>query len=180
MTICLALVCDGGKSLVAVADRMVSVESLSLQFEQGARKIERLGDSFAALTAGDALAQTDLLRDAGEAVSKLDNPSVREVAAAVEECFIQHRNALAEKLVLRRVGLDYATFLEQQQNMLPELVSQLWATYQSVELGVELLVVGIDSSGAHLYQIADPGIAYASTPSDTRPSVAGFPTPKDF
>lgn len=159
MTICLALACDGGKSIVAIADRMVSVESLSLQFEQGGRKIERIGASFAALTAGDALAQTDLLRDAGEAVSKLGQPSVREVAAAVEECFIRHRNALAEKLVLRRVGLDYATFLDQQQNLLPELTARLWSDYQSVELEVELLIVGVDSSGAHIYQIADPGIA---------------------
>ena len=159
MTICLALACDGGKSIVAIADRMVSVESLSLQFEQGGRKIERIGASFAALTAGDALAQTDLLRDAGEAVSKLGQPGVREVAAAVEECFIRHRNALAEKLVLRRVGLDYATFLDQQQNMSPDLVSGLTGEYYSVELGVELLVVGIDTSGAHLYGIFDPGIA---------------------
>ncbi len=186
MTICLALVCDEGESIVAVADRMVSVESLSLQFEQGTRKIERLGTSFAALTAGDALAQTDLLRDAGEEVSKLDNPTVRDVAAAVEKCFIQHRDALAEKLILRRVGLDYATFIEQQQNLLPELVAGLWTTYQSVELGVQLLIAGVDTSGAHLYQISDPGIAecfdsigYAAIGSGL-PHAEGFLTEADY
>ena len=62
MTICLALACEGGESVVVVADRMVSVESLSLEFEQSIRKIERLGSSYAALSAGDALAQTDLLQ----------------------------------------------------------------------------------------------------------------------
>ena len=186
MTICLALICDDGKSIVAVADRMVSVESLSLQFEQGTRKIERLGASFAALTAGDALAQTDLLRDASEAVSELDNPSVRDVASAVAECFIRQRNDLAEKLVLRRVGLDYAAFLEQQQNLLPELTARLWSDYQSVELEVELLIVGVDSSGAHLYQIADPGIAvcfdsigYAAIGSGL-PHAEGFLTEADY
>ena len=186
MTICLALICDDGKSLVAVADRMVSVESLSLQFEQGARKIVLLGDRFAALTAGDALAQTDLLRDASEAISELDQPSVREVATAVAECFIQHRNALAEKLVLRRVGLDYSAFLEQQQNLLPELAAELWSAYQSVELGVQLLIVGVDSSGAHLYQISDPGVAecfdsigYAAIGSGL-PHAEGFLTESDY
>ena len=186
MTICLALICDEGESLVAVADRMVSVESLSLQFEQGTRKIVLLGERFAALTAGDALAQTDLLRDASEAISELDQPSVREVATAVAECFIQHRNALAEKLVLRRVGLDYSAFLEQQQNLLPELTARLWSDYQSVELEVELLIVGVESSGAHVYQIADPGIAlcldsigYAAIGSGL-PHAEGFLTESDY
>ena len=186
MTICLALVCDGGKSIVAVADRMVSVESLALEFEQGTRKIEQIGDRFAALTAGDALAQTDLLRDASEAISKLNNPSVRDVAQAVEECFIRHRNALAEKLVLRRVGLDYAAFLDQQQNLLSELAVRLWSDYQSVELEVELLIVGVDSSGAHLYQISDPGLAvcldsigYAAIGSGL-PHAEGFLTEADY
>ena len=55
MTICLAMACEDGKSVVAVADRMVSDTSLSLEFEQQTRKIELIGDSFAALTAGDAL-----------------------------------------------------------------------------------------------------------------------------
>ena len=186
MTICLALVCDEGKSIVAIADRMVSVEALSLEFEQGTRKIEQMGDRFAALTAGDALAQTDLIGDAREAISKLENPSVRDVATAVEECFIQHRNTLAEKLVLRRLGLDYATFLGQQQNLLPELVARLWSNYQSVELEVELLIVGVDSSGAHLYQISDPGIAvcldsigYAAIGSGL-PHAEGFLTEADY
>ena len=60
-----------------------------------------------------------------------------------------------KKLVLRRVGLDYTTFLEQQQNLSADLALELWTGYQSVELDIELLVVGIDSSGAHLYLVSD-------------------------
>ena len=41
MTICLALVCDGGKSIVAVADRMVSVESLHLSLSRGLAKLSK-------------------------------------------------------------------------------------------------------------------------------------------
>ena len=111
------------------------------------------------MTAGDALRDTDLIRDAGEEISSLKQPGVREIAAAVEECFMQHRQALAEKLVLRRVGLDYTTFLEQQQNLADSLVLGLSSEYGAIELGVELLVVGVDSSGAHIYNISDPGTA---------------------
>ena len=73
------------------------------------------------MTSGDALVQTDLVRDASEAISKLDSLSVRQVATAFEECFIQHRNSLAEKRTLQPVGLDYATFLEQQKIYSPNL-----------------------------------------------------------
>ena len=186
MTICLALICESGKSLVAVADRMVSDTSLSLEFEQQTRKIEQIGDSFAALTAGDALRHTDLIRDASEEISDLKQPGVREVAAAVERCFIRHRQALAEKEVLSRVGLDYATFLNQQQNLSDSLVLGLSAEYRAVELEVELLVVGVDSSGAHIYDISDPGtaecfdsIGYAVIGSG-QPHAEGFLTEADY
>ena len=186
MTICLALVCEDGNSLVAVADRMVSDTSLSLEFEQRTRKIDRIEPSFATLTAGDALAHTDLLRDATNSISGMAQPSVREVAAAVEGCFIEHRQALAEKSVLKRVGLDYETFLEKQQNLSDALILALSAEYQSIELGVELLVAGIDSSGAHLYEISDPGtarcfdsIGYAAIGSGL-PHAEGFLTEADY
>lgn len=186
MTICLALVCNEGKSIVAVADRMVSDDSLSLEFEQGTRKIEQIGSSFAALTAGDALRHTDLIRDANEEVSKLNQPSVRNVAAAVEECFVQHRQALAEKMILRRIGLDYESFLNQQQNLSDSLVLGISSEYQSIELGVQLLVVGVDSSGAHIYEISDPGnaecfdsIGYAVIGSG-QPHAEGFLTESEY
>ena len=81
LTICLALICENRKSVVAVADRMVSVEFLSLKFEQHTRKIDQIGRSFAALTSGDALGHTDIIREATEAISKMSLPSVLEVAA---------------------------------------------------------------------------------------------------
>jgi 20S proteasome alpha/beta subunit len=65
---------------------------------------------------------------------------------------------LAENSVLRRVGLDYDTFLQQQRNLAPELVSALMSAYRDVELDIELLIAGVDNTGAHLYLISDPGI----------------------
>lgn len=159
MTVCIALICDNRQSIVAVADRMISDESLSLESEQDTRKIERIGENFTALTAGDALRHTDLIRDAIAEVSDADGLGVREVASLLEQQFIKHRQALAEKTVLQRVGLTYKEFLEVQQNLLPDFILGLWAGYGEVKLDVELLVAGIDPSGAHLYYIEDPGTA---------------------
>lgn len=165
---------------------MVSVETLSLQFEQGTRKIERLGGRFAVLTAGDALGHTDLVRDAAAEIAELNEPEVREVAGVVEKRFIEHRRILAEKLVLRPIGMSYPDFLERQHELPPEVVVGLWRDYQSVELGIELLVAGVDSSGARLYHIGDPGLArcfdsigYTAIGSGL-PHAEGFLTEADY
>ena len=186
MTICLALICDNQERIVAVADRMVSVEFLSLEFEQQTRKVDQIGNHIVALTSGDALGHTDIIRDATEEIAKMSQPIVRDVAAEVEEQFIQHRQRFAEKSILRRVGLDYSTFLDQQRNLSPEVVSALMSEYQAVKLGIEILLVGVDSSGAHLYQLEDPGvltcfdsIGYAAIGSGL-PHAEGFLAEADY
>jgi hypothetical protein len=150
--------CNEAKNVVAVADRMISVDFLSLQFEQHTRKVDRIGERFVALTAGDALGHTEIIRAATQEIARLSQATVYEVALQVERCFIEARQQLAENSTLRRVGLDYATFLEQQRNLSPELVSALLSEYQAVELDIELLLAGVDSTGGHLYQVYDPGI----------------------
>ena len=150
--------CNEAKNVVAVADRMISVEFLSLQFEQHTRKVERIGERFVALTAGDALGHTEIIRAATQEIARLSQSTVYEVALQVERCFIEARQQLAENSTLRRIGLDYATFLEQQRNLSPELVSALMSGYQAVELDIELLLAGVDSTGGHLYLVEDPGL----------------------
>lgn len=150
--------CDEAQTVVAVADRMISVEFLSLQFEQHTRKVERIGERFVALTAGDALGHTEIIRAATQEIAQLSQPSVYDVALQVERCFIDARQHLAENSTLRRVGLDYVTFLEQQRNLSPELVSALMSEYQAVELDIELLLAGVDNTGGHLYEVSDPGV----------------------
>ena len=88
--------------------------------------------------------------------------------------------------MLQRIGLDFAAFLDQQQNLLDSLVLGLSSEYGSVELEVDLLVVGVDPSGAHLYEISDPGtaecfdsIGYAVIGSG-QPHAEGFLTEADY
>jgi hypothetical protein len=81
LTVCLALLCDSQDKVVAVADRMVSVEFLSLQFEQHTKKVDQIGDRFVALTAGDALGHTEIIREAIRRTDQQSQPSVFEVAS---------------------------------------------------------------------------------------------------
>jgi hypothetical protein len=60
LTICIASVCNNGSALVLAADRAVTSPSLSIEFEHPGKKMTCLSDSCVALTAGDALAHTEL------------------------------------------------------------------------------------------------------------------------
>lgn len=158
MTICLGLLCERATKVVAVADRMISVDFLSLEFEQRTKKVEQLSSHFVALTAGDAVAHTEIIRRARQYIATLSEPTVEDVVSRIEQHFIEARHKLAENTVLRPAGLDYATFIEQQRNLVPEVVAGLVDAYQKVELELEVLVSGVDSSGAHLYLVSDPGV----------------------
>jgi hypothetical protein len=159
MTICIAMLCENNKKLVAVSDRMTTHEYLSIEFEHGRLKMDELSCCVLALTAGDALAHTDLFRDVVEEVSLLAIPDVRSVAGKVEETFSSARQTLAEKETLLKAGMSYGDFIDQQQKLNPDLVLGLTRAYQDIELEVEIIVAGVDSSGAHIYSIEDPGIA---------------------
>jgi 20S proteasome alpha/beta subunit len=93
---------------------------------------------------------------------------------------MEERQKLAEKTVLRRAGLDYNTFIEQQRNLTPELTFGLMSAYQDVKLDLELLIAGVDSSGGHLYQVTDPGIVTCFDPIGYSSIGSGLPHAEGF
>jgi len=61
MTVCIAALCERGSQVVLVADRMIT-SGLAIQFEHPlSRKVTPLSENCLAMTAGDALAFTELL-----------------------------------------------------------------------------------------------------------------------
>lgn len=158
MTICIATLCENNGKLVAVSDRMTTAEFLSLEFEHAKIKMDELSHCTLALTSGDALAHTDLLRDVIGELAHLTIPSIRHVAQKVEKAFISARQDLAEKMTLQAAGMCYQEFIQQQRNLNPDMVLGLAHAYSEVKLGLEIVVAGVDASGAHIYGIEDPGV----------------------
>lgn len=74
MTVCIAAICGGGTAIVVAADRMITASYPPVEFEHDVPKLEGLGSSCVALTAGDALAHIDLFRSAKEALGALSAP----------------------------------------------------------------------------------------------------------
>jgi len=64
MTICIGAINSMGSSVVVASDSMITNDYLSIEFEHPIMKMTLLSDSCIALTAGDALAHTELFNDA--------------------------------------------------------------------------------------------------------------------
>ncbi len=60
MTVCIAAICDGGQSVVVASDTTVTNTAIPIEFEHFGSKISDLSPTCIAMTAGDALAHTEL------------------------------------------------------------------------------------------------------------------------
>jgi len=159
MTVCIATLCENNKQVVAVSDRMTTAYFLELEFEHSRMKMDELSNCALALTSGDALAHTDLIRDVVDELAHLTIPDVRHVAKKIEEAYIKNRQCLAEKTILQTAGMSYDDFMSGQQRLNPDLVIGLSRAYSEVELELDIIVAGVDANGAHIYGIENPGVA---------------------
>jgi len=69
------------------SDTMITSEVLSIQFEHTTRKMTQLSDACVALTAGDALAHTELFNLVNDEITKLRTPSIFDIVPRTKECY---------------------------------------------------------------------------------------------
>lgn len=158
MTICIAAICEKGSSLILATDSMVTNEGLSIQFEHPTKKMTPLSDSCIALTAGDALAHTELFNMVQGEITKLKAPSVPEVVSKIKECYQRIRKSeIKEKLLSPRGFNDFEDFYQAQRVLIPDIALTIQNQIDRYEYGLEILVAGISAEVAHIYGISDPG-----------------------
>ena len=161
MTICIAAICDNNNAAVVATDRMVSANFLALEFEHPDAKIDELAKTCVGLSAGDALATTELWGGTKGRIQTFKSPSINAVAEFAKDQFVEIRQKRAEALVLKPRGIGFDDFYQQGiiQRLPPDLAMQLDNNIQRCEVPVTAIIAGIDSTGAHIYGITDPGIA---------------------
>jgi ATP-dependent protease HslVU (ClpYQ) peptidase subunit len=160
MTICFGALCakeDGHASQVAVvaSDRMVTLGGL-IEFDHSAPKTTKLGPAAVGLIAGEALTGASLLRSVLEAHTSPET-RVSELASTLAQTYRQLRLSRAESTFLLPRGLSLQTFYENQQKLLPPIVGQIDQQLLQFDLGVEILLVGVDDHGSHLFTVGNPG-----------------------
>jgi len=158
MTICIAAICEKGSSVVLTADSMLTNEALSIQFEHPTKKMTRLSDSCIALTAGDALAHTELFDIVQEEIIKIKAPSVPEIVSKIKECYQRIRKReIKEKILNPRGFSDFEDFYQAQRALNPDIVMTIQSEIDRYDYGLAILVAGISGNTAHIYGISDPG-----------------------
>lgn len=166
VTVCIGAVsCDrtgaARRAVVVASDRMVTMGQIT-QFEHEIPKLSALTDHSVALIAGDALRGTRIIRDTsaqlrgGGAMA-----SIEAITAAIANKYAELRLEQVNNDAFRPRGITLQAFytgLQQQLN--PQIVVGLDNYAATWNFGVELLVAGVDTEGAHLFHIVNPGGTY--------------------
>jgi hypothetical protein len=165
MTVCIAAVCDGGKSVVVAADRMFTAPApTSMEFETSEKKIESLGTGCVALSAGNSAYATEIIAGTLVSLAGAQQPLMSVVAERVKEAYVSVRMAkVREQIIVPHMGPDFLR-VEAVGKTLPEYLAPQAALYGQLvmltsqfNLGSDFIVTGVDSGGARICVIGHPG-----------------------
>jgi hypothetical protein len=162
MTICMAALCvadDGSPLAVVAADRMVTLGGF-IEFEHAKRKMVHPSPYAIALIAGDSLEGTRLaavVADQFEGTS----PRTHDIAQALAAQYAATRQQRMEQALLTPRALNLAAFYQAHNSLNPQVTMMLDQQMLQYNLGVELILAGVDLDGAHLFAIHNPGGLYA-------------------
>lgn len=161
MTICIATICEKGQVIIVASDHMVTAGFLMLEFEHPGSKIELLTPACVGMTAGDALASTELFDICRAKVNQLSAPTIEIIANEIKEQFSCLRRRRAEERLLGPRGLTMRMFYVDglMSKLHPEMAFGIDREITQSKFPIEVIIAGVDSSGAHIYGIDDPGIA---------------------
>lgn len=161
MTICIGVLCADGKVAIAASDRMVTWGGIT-EFEHEVPKITMICEKVVTLVAGDALRGARLAREVKLQIPGA-SPEAREVAESISRKYVEQRHSQLESEILLPRGIRMREFYQGglQQSMLGPLAGSIDLQVANYDFGVELLVVGCDDGGAHLFSVLNPGGSYS-------------------
>ena len=166
MTVGIAAICDSGKRIVIASDRMFTNYGSGVEFETLERKLERLSPKCAVLQSSNDLSiASEIVDSVRLQMKEPHDSSISGLADLIKNNYMKVRlRRLDERIVVPTLGSDYVRnrengvslpdYLKNQQSMYLNLASRM----EQHDLSVQLLVAGLDQSGAHLFQVSNPGL----------------------
>jgi len=157
VTVCLAALCRDEEEprAVVAADRMVTMGGF-IEFEHAEPKIRSASSVAVAMAAGDALVGTQIAQEVADFFAASDPPTA-EIAKKLGEEFAAARRERLEQQILAPRALDLATFYGAHTALNQHIVALVDNLMTQFNLGVEVLLAGVDSTGGHIYSILHPG-----------------------
>ena len=165
VTVCIAAVCENGKKIVVAADRMFTFPApLNIEFQTPEKKIEQLGTTCVVLSSGNGAYSSEILRVAAAMLDGNPNPPISRAAEIIKGAFLTVRAAkVREQVVAAALGPDFLKFeamnvpLPQYLQYQPNMFQQITVQMQMFNLGVDMIVAGIDTEGARVGYVGNPG-----------------------
>jgi hypothetical protein len=155
LTICIAAICNDGEGLVAVADRMVTVQALNIEIERAKSKISKLGPRHLVMSAGDGLVGEEVFRQSADQCSHMQG--VDEVANVVVNAFEKLRVRRIEETLLRALGYTVESFQKSGSGQLGQAFGNVLQNIAQYDLKTEFLIPGFDGPSARIAHVHNPG-----------------------
>jgi hypothetical protein len=155
MTQLVGAICEDGKKVITVSDRMVSTGDMTLTFEQPRAKAELIGPRAIVLSAG-TVHEPDLTREAR--VRARGKDGILEIAEVLKDVFQEIREKHIVDEVLRpKTGIkSFAEWHAKQKSIHDMILMNVSEEISHYTLGLSLILAGVDVEG-HLIMIVDPG-----------------------
>ena len=166
MTLCAAAICHNHPQtgpvpvLLGISDRMLT--SGDIEFESGQSKIYVFDPAnTVALVSGNYDAHFEIAIETHRQVRSDHVTDVGQIAELYAKNLLAYRTKRASRLLLAPLGLDVDSFISRQQEMDSDIVQEI--VYKMLgeesDIGIDTIIAGIDSTGAHIYRVTDPGEA---------------------
>jgi len=178
MTCCVVAVCDDGKTIVMIADRMIGIGII--ESEPNISKLRELHKDWWVLFSGDNISSIfDIMDYAKEQIreikkrehSDLKSPISLQIAMKViEDSYQRKRVNDAETLYLKPIGWDIGTFNATGKDCLPDFVD-IKENIEAYSLPIELLIAGFSEGNGYLFSLSGSGTEKGIT---QRHDVPGF------
>jgi hypothetical protein len=142
ITVCVATLCDDGKTIVLASDKMVGMGYVEAELDN--TKMQAIHPQWYMMMAGNDITPLFELGD----LARAEMPLTREVSLAdvmqvMQRNYQSIRIKRAEAEYLKPIGWDFDRFNSQGSSSLPNFL-ELQSKLQYHELSVEILVAGFD------------------------------------
>lgn len=159
MTICVNTLCDNNKKAVVASDKMITIEGLSQEFEHETPKLKCLNERCLAVSAGDALLPTELFEEVEKEIKGKSPLSIADIVEQVKNQYSILRRKMVEEEHLKCRGLTVKSFYETMSSLPPQIAIPLDSKIEDYKLDLNILISGLDTKGAHIFEIANPGVS---------------------
>ncbi len=174
MTICIAAICDNYKTLVLASDSMLT--SPMIEFEQPTKKMTELGIHCIAMTAGNALAHTELFNSVRCSIEALKSPPVSKIVEKIKECYQTIRKREICERLLNPRGFDgFKDFYQAQRILQSEIATKIQFQIDTYDYGLSIITAGVSNDMAQIYSIVDPGTSQCYDSIGFHTIGSGFP-----